>query len=389
MLAQWLTTIGSLSLIVLSSFSTVQAERRIIGGTDAQQGDWPWMVSLQTSSGHFCGGTLIDAYWVLTAAHCVDTFASSFRPGLRVAIGLHRRSELAQSELIQVERFFQHPDWDTYNYDSPNDIALLQLSQAAQSPPLSLAQPNSRIDQAGQLATALGWGATTISSGSSDVLQQVNVPLVSLSTCQHVYARDYSLIDSQLCAGLVEGGKDTCFGDSGGPLAVFDGRQWQQVGITSFGGKASGPPCAGEEAYGIYSRVSSFIEFVDSYVLSDLRFVNPAQFYSGEHWQMRLAENNHLIHPRPAVDLWLGIELGGELWFVNGSLTHPLLSLNASPWASNLQASQTEHLVLDLPIDDSFSGSYQVYAIYTEAGQGLSSASLRSVLATQKVSLNP
>jgi len=390
-LAHQLIKLLCISLVLLSSAYPVYAERRIIGGTDAEQGAWPWMVSLQTASGHFCGGSLIDQYWVLTAAHCLDRFDTTFRPGLRVAIGLHRRSELTQSELIQVERFFQHPEWDTNNFESsPNDIAVLQLSQPAKSSIVKLAQTHTNLDQASQLAMALGWGSVNANTGSKpDVLQQVQMPLVTLDVCRQAYVGNYTILDSHVCAGLLEGGKDTCFGDSGGPLAVFDGQAWQQVGITSFGGKAGGPACAGIEAYGVYSRVASFSNFVDSYVLSDLRFNNPNQFSTGQRWQMRLQENNAAIHPRPAVDIWFGLVLGEALWFISGSAEQPQVSLTATPWASQVESEKTEHVLLDILVDASFQGSYQLYAIFTEAGQGITLNSIRSVLASQQVSLNP
>ncbi len=382
----------SLTAGVLSGWSVAAlAERRVIGGSNAQPGAWSWMVSVQNASGHFCGGSLIDAYWVMTAAHCVNGLSASYRPGLRVAIGLYQRLDIAASELIQVERFIQHPQWDTYNYDSPNDIALLQLSSPATSQPVKLAQPDSTVDSAGRLATALGWGVTTARSNSPtpDVLQQVEMPLVSLTACQQVYQNDYHLIDSQLCAGVPEGGKDTCFGDSGGPLAVFDGQAWRQVGITSFGGKASGPPCAGAEAYGVYSRVSAFVDFVQSYVLSDLQFSSVAQFRTGETWQMRVQEKNPTLHPRPAVDLWFGVEFAGLLWFISGTPQQPVLSLDARPWSSALDSSQSEYVLLNLQVTAKMQGSYQFYAIFTLAGQGFAVETVRSSIASQLIKLNP
>ncbi len=379
-----------IAVVWFGTLSTADAQRRIIGGVDTAPGDWSWMVSVQNSAGHFCGGSLIDAYWVLTAAHCLDNFYP-MPTHLRVAVGLHRRSALLQSELIAVERFFQHPQWNTYNYDSPNDIALLQLSQPALPSSLKIATANSPVEQAGQTALALGWGVTRVSSNQhADILQQVELPLVALDLCQQVYKGEYRLIDSQLCAGFVEGGKDTCFGDSGGPLVAFDGTEWRQVGITSFGGKRSGLPCADAKAYGVYSRVSSFQDFIDSHLLSELVFTSPSQFRSGERWQTRLTEKNAALHPRPAVDLWLAIEVAETLWFVSGGHpAQPQLSLDAQPWATHIDAAHTDHLVLDISMDASFSGTYTLYAIFTEAEQGFHVDAIRSLLATQPISLNP
>ncbi len=382
-----LIRIFSFSLILLSSLP-VLAERRIINGVDTVKGAWPWMVSIQTASGHYCGGTLIDSYWVLTAAHCLDNLSASF--SLRVAVGLHQRSNLKDSELIQVSRFFQHPDWDTYNYDSPNDVGLLLLAQPSTYSPVKLAHPEQPLETPGLLSTALGWGSTSVRTGSSpDILQQVELPLVSLETCQQVYSHDYDLIDSQLCAGLAEGGKDTCFGDSGGPLVVFDGIEWQQVGITSFGGKIGGVPCAARDAYGIYSKVSAFLDFVDNHLLSDVSFSNAEQFSASERWHMQLVEKQPSLHPRPSVDIWLGVMYQEALWFISGSAQQPVLSIEPIPWAQQVDAAQTEHTVLDIPATHVVPGTYPIYAIFTKAGQGFTSAAIQSSVASQVITIVP
>ncbi len=384
-----LIRIFSFSLILLSSLP-VLAERRIINGGDTVKGAWPWMVSLQIDDiGHHCGGTLIDPYWVLTAAHCLDNLDASF--SLRVAIGLYQNSNLEDSELIQVSRFFQHPDWDTYNYDSPNDVALLLLSRPSTSPLVKLASPEQRLETSGLLSIALGWGVTHVRAISfSDTLQQVDLPLVSLETCRQAYSGNRHLISSQLCAGFAEGGKDTCFGDSGGPLVVFDGVEWLQVGITSDGGQLGGSiPCADRDAYGIYSKVSAFLDFVDNHLLSDVSFTNAEQFSASERWHMQLVEKNPNFHPRPSVDIWFGVVYQEALWFISGSAQQPVLSSEPRPWAQQVSAAQTEHTVLDIPAANAAPGTYPVYAIFTKAGQGFTPVALQSGVVSQVITIVP
>ena len=104
---------------------------------------------------------------------------------------------------------------------------------------------------------------------NSDALQYLDLPLVSNQACNAVYQPLGSMIqDSQIGAGYIEGGRDTCQNDSGGPLLINTNSGVQQVGVVSFGVAPDGTPCAGANSYGVYSRVSSFLDFISQHVPS-------------------------------------------------------------------------------------------------------------------------
>ncbi len=237
----------------------------IIGGKEARPDAWPWMVALvhskssDATQGQFCGGTLIGEEWVLTAAHC--TYDLSGRPRsaaeIDVVVGRHRLSQ-ADGQRLQITQIIRHPGFIANRFN--NDLALLQTSAPAAQPTVRLLPPEqSTHEQSGIVATVIGWGITE-DGVESDVLRQVEVPLVDISTCRRSYGIfNEKVTENMLCAGLEDGGKDSCQGDSGGPLVIFnaDGQQWQQAGIVSWG-----EGCAQPNYYGVYTRVSNYHSWV-------------------------------------------------------------------------------------------------------------------------------
>ncbi|XP_015773234.1 PREDICTED: coagulation factor VII-like isoform X8 [Acropora digitifera] len=234
---------------------------RIVGGTEAPKGAWPWQAQVRTSSGFtFCGGTLVDPEWVITAAHCTAGRTSS---NTRVRLGAHYRSGNAAGteQDFKVERIINHE-----SYKRPrglaHDISLLKLSKPAQlTRAVGMAclpeYSNSLTEIDGKNCWVTGFG--TLSSGGSlaQVLMQVSVPIVTESTCRRAYGS--SIHDSMVCAGLARGGKDSCQGDSGGPLVCEANGRFFLEGVVSWG---SG--CASPGKYGVYSRVRYLRNWVDS-----------------------------------------------------------------------------------------------------------------------------
>lgn len=247
---------------------------RIVGGTLAAEGAWPWQVAIyteaQTGYHIVCGGSIIHERWIMTAAHCISSTDSSKYFVVEGTNRVDRATKATRStrgRSIKVERIIAH---ESYNSKTiANDIALIKLASPAKSKPVRLSfGAHAPLETPGQMASVTGWGLlrafdknwkdfTTqelVSQGDpryfTDRLMQVDLPLIDCSIAP------YKNVDQRhICAGYAEGGKDACRGDSGGPLVTksADGR-YSQIGIISFGVMN----CASAGTYGVYSKVSAF-----------------------------------------------------------------------------------------------------------------------------------
>jgi secreted trypsin-like serine protease len=235
---------------------SLQEDERIVGGVKVDIEEYPHQVSVQSSRGLFCGGSIVAASWVLTAAHCVDEDP----PGLAIGAGSTRLSGLGDGEgqIREVARVVLHPGYDPSATPPRNDAALLRLAHPLAMDDavaaIELVSPDDAeagLTDPGVIATVSGWGRLASHGGVTDVLHAVDVPIVSNAAASHDYGR--TIGSESIAAGsLAHGGHDACQGDSGGPLVVpDDDGQWRLAGIVSWGAS-----CGEPEAPGIYTRVS-------------------------------------------------------------------------------------------------------------------------------------
>lgn len=231
----------------------------IVGGVVAEKGEFPFQVSLQSSSGsHFCGGSLIKKNWVLTAAHCVTRWSATNK----IVIGLHDRNDKNGTETFTSKKVVAHPQYNSGTLD--NDYAVIQLSGDSKFRTIDLNKVEidiPEVDQAPFNVWTSGWGTTQ--QGSSTLprlLNKVEVPLVTTKDCNAPAAYDGDITDRMICAGLVKGGKDSCQGDSGGPLFVKQtSGDFLLIGVVSWG-----QGCALPNKFGVYSKVNVMVDWIST-----------------------------------------------------------------------------------------------------------------------------
>ncbi|XP_071304512.1 acrosin-like [Agelaius tricolor] len=238
---------------------------RIVGGAGAAVAEWPWLVSIQhpwvPGLGHWCGGSLITADWVLTAAHCFDKFDNISL--LYVLIGATQLSQPGPGAQVRnVKKVVIHRNYK--RSDMSNDIALMQLDRpvlcSSYIQLACLAEPTLSVSELRNCWIA-GWGATTARSlDSADHLQQAKVKLIDLQLCNSSDWYAGEVHPYNLCAGYPQGTIDSCKGDSGGPLMCQDNNAayWWVIGVTSWG-----EGCARARQPGVYSSVQHFYEWID------------------------------------------------------------------------------------------------------------------------------
>jgi len=232
---------------------------RIINGVDADVGEFPHQIILKHHGSLMCGGSLVAPDRVITAGHCCDGQSAS---SLSVTVGEYDRRHDDGTEVdIKVDKVVPNENYSPW--ELTNDICLLYLAEAAEFNDavgaIGLPESMQEYDE-GTDCTVIGWG-TTEQGSLSQILQKVVVPVVSDETCNADYNPEgMEVADSMICAGLDEGGKDSCQGDSGGAFMCHaSGAPHELSGIVSWG-----IGCAEPGYPGVYTQTSYFIDWINN-----------------------------------------------------------------------------------------------------------------------------
>jgi len=248
------------------------AGTRVVGGTAAKPGEWPWLAALGYRSKQggqvrfLCGGALIGPSHVITAAHCIRSDLTTILLGEHI-LGID--TDGANPQEVGVASATRHPAYSSRTYS--NDIGVIKLSkpvvfnQGIQPICLpSLAPSLVNATSVGHAMFIAGWGAVRFNGPTSNTLLEGLVTVISEEECKSKLARfrNIKIGATKLCARDLADKVDACQGDSGGPLMTkriaSDGSErWFLVGVVSFGYK-----CAVPGFPGVYTRVTEYEEWV-------------------------------------------------------------------------------------------------------------------------------
>ncbi|XP_044043527.1 coagulation factor VII [Siniperca chuatsi] len=232
---------------------------KVINGHICPRGRCPWQALLTENHVYTCGAIVLSDQWILTAAHCVWRKPAAI---FHVTVGEHDREEDEKSEQKRrVVKVVIHQGYNVSSSDS--DLALLKLYRPVKLGlyvvPICLPAKNSSFSRTLATirhSTVSGWGRLSQFGPPARFLQRLVLPRVPLQECR--LHTKLNITRNMICAGLKTGGKDACEGDSGGPLVTHYKKTWFLTGVVSWG-----KGCGNENMYGVYTKVSNFLDWIE------------------------------------------------------------------------------------------------------------------------------
>ncbi|XP_054850688.1 serine protease 27-like [Eublepharis macularius] len=279
-LAVWLLHLAVLQGVARSEAVCGQkgSLTRIVGGQPANDGEWPWQVSILHNGKHVCGGSLIAEQWVVTAAHCVDKIRTDYE----VEVGAYQlqNTPWEQRKIFTMNQIIPNSNFNG-DEGSSGDIALVELSSPVTFTnnilPICLPDPSAQFPN-GTKCWVTGWGQiqTGVDLGYPQILQELEVPIIDRDTCNFLFSinpepdlKPDPVKEDMICAGYEEGGRDACQGDSGGPLVCECDIGWILAGVVSWG-----EGCAEANRPGVYASVPYYASWISEHIPS-ISFVEP------------------------------------------------------------------------------------------------------------------
>ena len=199
----------------------------------------------------FCGGSIISEYWVVTAGHCI-IFSENM---VTIRAGSDKKG--SGGSIHKVAKVIKYKNFKTNRYGIPiNDMALIRVESPfildGSRQPIALFEEGEEATD-GSNSIITGWGALQLGGRPSEILQIINIPIVSKTVCQEAYSNFGGIPPGQICAAHPIGEKDACQGDSGGPLAI----NGKLAGVVSWGNG-----CAKPGYPGVYTEIASFRKWI-------------------------------------------------------------------------------------------------------------------------------
>nr|KAF6368349.1 coagulation factor X [Myotis myotis] len=255
-------TTNPLDLLGLNNTQPSSAEDenslvRIVGGRDCKDGECPWQAHLiKENNEGFCGGTILNEFYILTAAHCLNQ-----EKRFKVRVGDRNTEKEDGNEMVhEVEVIIKHNKFDNKTFNC--DIAVLKLKTPikfrmnvapACLPEKDWAESTLMTQKSGIVS---GFGRIHEMGRTSVTLKMLEVPYVDRNTCK--LSTPFSITPNMFCAGYDSKLEDACQGDSGGPHVTRFKDTYFITGIISWG-----EGCARKGKFGIYTKVTNFLKWIE------------------------------------------------------------------------------------------------------------------------------